>query len=306
MVQLQTGATTTTDSITIRPAPRWWQTLRYSLQANRAAMFGLFCLLIIIFCAIFAPAIAPHDPTRQNLSMRLIPPVWIAEGTAEHLLGTDHLGRDILSRIIFGARVSLVVGFGSVLIALVIGTFMGLVAGYQGGWIDDVISRVMDIQLAIPYMLLAIALVMVLGSSLINLIFVLVLYGWTVYARVVRGQVYSVRERDYVLAATTIGARMPRILWRHILPNVSSPILVIATLEIANMIIFEAGLSFLGLGIQPPTPSWGVMLADGRDYIPAGVWWPATLPGLAISVTVLSLNLVGDWLRDWLDPRMRH
>jgi peptide/nickel transport system permease protein len=163
----------------------------------------------------------------------------------------------------------------------------------------------MDIQLAVPYMLLAIALVMVLGSSLPILIGVLVLYGWTVYARLVRGQTLSVREREYVTAARTVGVHTPRLLFRHILPNIFSPILVMATLEVANMIIFEAGLSFLGLGIQPPTPSWGGMLADGRDYIAAGTWWPATFPGLAISLTVLSLNLVGDWLRDWLDPRLK-
>jgi peptide/nickel transport system permease protein len=206
---------------------------------------------------------------------------------------------------VYGARISLLVGFGSVLLAAVIGALMGVIAGFAGGWLDDLIGRVIDVQLAIPYFLLAVALVMVLGSSLRNVILVLVLYGWTVYARLVRGQTLSVRERDYVVAARTVGASTPRIVGRHVLPNVISPMIVMATLEVANMIIFEAGLSFLGLGVQPPTPSWGGMLADGRDYIPAGTWWPATFPGLAISLTVLCLNLVGDWLRDLLDPRLQ-
>ena len=275
------------------------------MHLNRAGALGLIVLLLVFASAILAPLIAPHDPVAQDLKLRLLPPAWDAQGNPAYFLGTDHLGRDVLSRVIYGARISLLVGFSSVLASLVLGAVLGLWAGYYGGWIDDLISRLMDIQLAIPYMLLAVALVMVLGASLPNLILVLVLYGWTVYARLVRGQVFSVREREYVIAARTVGARSPRIIFRHILPNVVSPILVMATLEIANMIIFEAGLSFLGLGVRPPTPSWGGMLADGRDYIAAGTWWPATFPGLAISLTVLSVNLVGDWLRDLLDPRMK-
>jgi peptide/nickel transport system permease protein len=281
-----------------------WAKLGRSLRANRAGLLGLLCLTAILLAAACAPWLAPHDPTEQDLRLRLLPPAWTAEGNSAYWLGTDHLGRDILSRVLFGARVSIIVGFTSVALSLLIGAVLGLIAGYRGGWLDDLIGRVIDIQLAIPYMLLAVALVMVLGSSLPNLILVLVLYGWTVYARLVRGQTLSVREREYVLAGQTVGVPTGRLLARHVLPNISSPILVMATLEIANMIIFEAGLSFLGLGVQPPTPSWGGMLADGRDYIPAGIWWPATFPGIAISLTVLSLNLVGDWLRDWLDPRL--
>ena len=205
--------------------------------------------------------------------------------------------------MIFGARVSLLVGFSSVFFAVIIGTILGLLAGYHGGWLDDRIIRVIDIQLAIPYFLLAVALIVVLGSSLPILIFVLVLYGWTVYARLVRAQTYSVRGRDYVTAARAVGASTNRLLARHILPNMISIILVIATLELATMIIFEAGLSFLGLGVQPPTPSWGGMLADGRDYIAAGIWWPSMFPGLAITLTALAINLAGDWLRDLWDPR---
>ncbi len=276
-----------------------------SLAHNRAGLLGLIGVMLVVFAAFAAPLLAPHDPLDQDLQLRLQPPAWIDGGNWSYPLGTDQLGRDILSRVIYGSRVSLVVGFTSVLFAGLIGTLAGLVAGYQGGWIDDVISRMIDIQLAIPYLLLAITLVMILGSSLRNLILVLVVYGWTVYARLVRGQTYSVREREFVTSAKTVGAPTSRIMARHILPNVLTPVIVLSTVEIANMIIFEAGLSFLGLGIQPPTPSWGGMLADGRDYIPAGIWWPATFPGLAISITVLSINLVGDWLRDLLDPRLQ-
>ena len=281
------------------------RTILYSLRENRAGLVGLIVITVIILGAIFAPWVAPHDPLAQDLKLRLQPPGWIEGGDWTFPLGTDHVGRDILSRVIFGARISLVVGFGSVILAGIIGLFMGLLAGFKGGWLDDVISRVIDIQLAIPYLVLAVALVMILGSDLHNIIFVLVLYGWTVYARLVRAETLSAREQDYVLAAHTVGGSNRRIMYRHILPNVVSPMIVLATLEMANMIIFEAGLSFLGLGVQPPTPSWGGMLADGRDYIPAGIWWPATFPGLAIFFTVLAINLVGDWLRDLLDPRMK-
>jgi peptide/nickel transport system permease protein len=277
----------------------------HSLRENRAGRVGLIVITMIILGAVFAPLIAPHDPLAQDLKLRLQPPGWIEGGDWTFPLGTDHLGRDILSRVIFGARISLVVGFGSVVMAGIIGLLMGLLAGFKGGWLDDVIGRVIDIQLAIPYLLLAVALVMILGSDLHNIIFVLVLYGWTVYARLIRAETFSAREQDYVLAARTVGGSNRRIMYRHILPNVVSPMIVLATLEMANMIIFEAGLSFLGLGVQPPTPSWGGMLSDGRDYISAGIWWPATFPGLAIFFTVLAINLVGDWLRDLLDPRMK-
>ncbi|MFN8456265.1 MAG: ABC transporter permease [Anaerolineae bacterium] len=280
--------------------------LLYSLRRNKAGLVGLVILTVIILLTLAAPWVAPHDPLAQDLSGRLQPPGWLEGGEWANLLGTDHVGRDILSRVIYGARISLLVGFSSVLVAGIIGMVMGLLAGYYGGWLDDLISRVIDIQLAVPYLLLAVALVMILGAALRNIIFVLVLYGWTVYARLVRAETLSVREQDYVLAARTVGGSNGRIIFRHILPNVVSPMIVMTTLEVANMIIFEAGLSFLGLGVQPPTPSWGGMLSDGRDYIPVGIWWPATFPGLAIFLTVLAVNLVGDWLRDLLDPRMKN
>lgn len=275
------------------------------LRQNRAGFAGLLGVVVVIFMALTAAWLAPHDPVQQDLQLRLLPPSWHPEGKWTYLLGTDQLGRDILSRVIYGSRISLLVGFLSVIVASSIGTILGLLAGFYGRWLDDLISRIIEIQLAIPYLLLAVALVMILGSALRNLIFVLVLYGWTVYARLIRAQTFSVREREYVIAARTVGASQLRLMIRHILPNTISPMLVMATLEIANMIIFEAGLSFLGLGVQPPTPSWGGMLADGRDYIAAGIWWPATFPGLALSLTVLSINLLGDWLRDWLDPRLQ-
>lgn len=279
---------------------RIWRTLR----RNFAGLLGMLVLLAIFVSAVAAPWIAPHDPAAQDLQLRLTPPGWHVEGDWTYPLGTDHLGRDVLTRIIYGSRISLIVGFGSVLVAALVGMILGLVAGYGGGWIDDLIGRIIDIQLAVPYLLLAVALIMVLGSDLQNLILVLVIYGWTVYARLIRAQALTIREREYVMAAQVTGASKLRIIARHVLPNAVTPMLVMATLEVANMIIFEAGLSFLGLGVQPPTPSWGGMLSDGRDYIAAGIWWPATFPGIAISVTVLSINLVGDWLRDLLDPRL--
>ena len=276
----------------------------HSLRSDKAGLAGIVVLVTMVSLAAFAPWVAPNDPIKQDLKARLQPPGWVRDDGSAFRLGTDHVGRDILTRMIYGGRVSLVVGFSAVFVASLVGTVLGLLAGFRGGWVDDLISRIIDIQLAVPYLLLAVALVMIVGSSLKNIIFVLVLYGWTVFARLVRSETLSIREREYVAAAQSIGSPNARIVFRHILPNVVSPIIVMATLEMANMIIFEAGLSFLGLGVQPPTPSWGGMLSDGRDYIPAGIWWPATFPGLAISLTVLAINLVGDWLRDFLDPRM--
>jgi len=272
---------------------------------NRSGLAATLVLAVVVLAALAAPWVAPHDPVDSDLKRRLLPPAWMSGGDWSYLLGTDQLGRDILSRIIWGGRISLLVGFCSVLLAGLVGILLGVAAGYYRGWVDDIIGRLIDIQLAVPYLLLAIALVMTLGSSLRNLIGVLVLYGWTIYARVVRSDTLSVREREYVAAARLLGFRNARVMLRHVLPNVISPLIVVATLELANMITFEAGLSFLGLGVQPPTPSWGGMLSDGRDYVVAGIWWPATFPGLALSITILSINMIGDWLRDLLDPRRR-
>jgi peptide/nickel transport system permease protein len=274
-----------------------------SLFKSKAALAGLFILLIVIASALLAPYLAPHDPIAQDINNRLKPPVWDPKGSREHLLGTDHLGRDILSRLVYGARISLIVGLSAVLISGTIGILIGLIAGYYGSWLDDIFMRLADIQLAFPFILLAIAVVAVLGPSLRNIIIVLGITGWVVYARVIRAEVLSVRELEFIEAIHALGGQNLRILFRHILPNVISPGIVIATLEVARMIILESALSFLGLGVQPPTPTWGGMLNDGRQYL-YNAWWLATFPGLAIMLTVLGINLLGDWIRDTLDPRL--
>jgi peptide/nickel transport system permease protein len=260
-------------------------------------------VLAVAFCALGAPFLALHDPNDQSLRRRLIPPGWEGKGTWEYPLGTDHLGRDIFSRAIYGSRVSLTVGFTAVLISGTLGVLLGLIAGYYGGKIEAIIMRLVDIQLAFPFILLAISVVAVVGAGLKNVIIVLGIAGWMVYARIVRGEVLSVKEREFVVAAKAVGVRDSLILFRHILPNVLTPVIVVATFSVANVIILEAALSFLGVGVEPAIPTWGGMLADGREYI-STAWWLATFPGLAIMFTVLGINLIGDWLRDILDPRL--
>ncbi len=268
------------------------------------AAFGITVLLLMGGAALAAPQIAPWDPGRQMLVKRLRPPVWQARGLAEHPLGTDHLGRDILSRIVYGGRISLGVGLSAVTLSCLIGVSLGLLAGFHGGRTDALIMRVVDVFLAIPYILLAMGVVFALGPSLLNVILVMAVTRWVQFARIVRADVLSIREREFVSGARARGNRSMRLLLRHVLPNALTPIIVVATLELAFMIIYESALSFLGLGVQPPTPTWGWMLADGRNYI-ATAWWLATLPGLAIMLTVLAVNLLGDWLRDTLDPRLK-
>ena len=253
--------------------------------------------------AIAAPLLAPHDPLRQDLPQRLMPPGAVLDGIT-HLLGTDSLGRDVLSRVIYGARVSLTVAFVAVAMAGLTGVVAGLLSGYYRGTVDAVLMRLADVILSVPFLLLAIATVAVLGPNFTNLILVLGCTRWPRYARVTYAQTLAVREQEFVHAERALGASDGRILARHLLPNVLSPIMVVATLEVGLMIIFEAALSFLGLGVQPPAPSWGGMLSEGRDYL-ATAWWLATFPGLAIMVTVLAANLVGDGMREVLDPRAR-
>jgi peptide/nickel transport system permease protein len=268
------------------------------------AVFGIAVLLLMGGAALAAPQIAPWDPGRQMLVKRLRPPMWQERGLREHPLGTDHLGRDILSRILYGGRISLGVGLSAVTLSGLIGVILGLLAGFHGGRTDAFIMRVVDVFLAIPYILLAMGVVFALGPSLLNVILVMAVTRWVQFARIVRADVLSIREREFVSGARARGNRSVRLLLRHVLPNALTPIIVVATLELAFMIIYESALSFLGLGVQPPTPTWGWMLADGRNYV-ATAWWLATFPGLAIMLTVLAVNLLGDWLRDTLDPRLK-
>ena len=290
-----------------RPRPwteREWVTLLRRLVRRRTALFGMLVVLAVMLAALVAPFVAPFDPLEQDIGQRLREPGWQDAQGRVHPLGTDHLGRDILSRIVFGSRIALVVGLAAVVISGVLGMVIGLVAGYFGGRMDDFLMRLADIQLAFPFILLAIAIIGVLGPSLQNIIIVIGVSSWVVYARVVRGEVLSIREREYVHAAVALGARHWRVLVTHVLPNTFTPWLVVATLDMARVIVIESALSFLGLGVQPPTPTWGGMLADGRVYL-STAWWLATFPGLAILITVLGINLFGDGLRDTLDPRLK-
>jgi peptide/nickel transport system permease protein len=259
-------------------------------------------VLVAVLLAALAPWIAPHSPTSGNLALRLRPPAWQEAGSAERLLGTDLLGRDVLSRLVWGARVSLLIALAATVLGAVVGSIVGLVAGFYRGAADAVLTKVIDVQLAFPFVLLAIAVVAVAGPSIPVLVVVLAIGAWVGHARIVRGLVLSLRERDYVQAALALGAGAPRILARHLVPEVLSTIIVLATFDVGRIIILESTLSFLGLGVQPPTPSWGSDLRDAAIYV-RQAWWTAAFPGLAIMLVVLAINLLGDGLRDWLDPR---
>ncbi|MEK4523095.1 ABC transporter permease [Psychrobacillus sp. FSL W7-1493] len=272
------------------------------LLRSKTGTVGFFIVLFVGIVSILAPLLAPHDPAAINAANMLKPPFWMEGGSTANLLGTDNLGRDILSRIIYGSQISLLVGITSVVVAGIIGVTIGLIAGYYGGFIDNVLMRLVDSFLAIPTILFALVILSVFGPSVITLIFVLGATNWVNYARLVRGEVLTIKERDFVRAARSIGVKNHKIITRHLLPNVISSFIVISTLSVATTIILEASLSFLGLGVQPPTVSWGSILSDGRDYL-ATSWWLATFPGLAITVTVLGIIFLGDWLRDVLDPR---
>jgi peptide/nickel transport system permease protein len=288
----------------VRPRQREWTLFVRRLGRRRTALFGAVVVLGVVATAAGAAWVSPFDPVEQAIGDRLKPPGWRDAAGRAHVLGTDHLGRDIFARIVYGARPALMVGAAAVAISGVLGMVAGLLAGYFGGRIDDVLMRLADIQLAFPFILLAIAVIGVLGPSLTTIICVIGVSSWVVYARIVRGAALSLREREFVQAAQALGAGDGRILVRHILPNVFTPWLVVATLDMARVIVIESALSFLALGVQPPTPTWGGMLADGRVYI-STAWWLATFPGLAILVTVLGINLFGDGLRDTLDPRLK-
>ncbi|MCL0084668.1 nickel ABC transporter permease subunit NikC [Thermodesulfovibrionales bacterium] len=268
------------------------------LKKHRLALIGAGIILVLIFIAVLAPFIAPHDPIEQNLEHRLLSP------NTEYLLGTDNLGRCILSRLIHGTSVSLQIGIMVVGIAAFVGVTLGLVAGYRGGLIDELIMRIVDILLAFPGIILALVIAGILGPSLFNVMLALAVVGWTSYARVVRGAVLSVKEKEFVEAARALGAGEARIMFRHILPNVMAPVIVMATLGMAHVILAAAALGFLGLGAQPPTPEWGSMLNDGRAFMRTAPHL-TIFPGLAIMVTVLAFNFLGDGLRDALDPRLK-
>lgn len=275
---------------------RLWR-LKWGLGAALA-------MVTIIVVTVLGPWIAPHDPIAVNIRHRLAPPVWMAGGTADHLLGTDQVGRDLLSRVIYGGRVSLVVGVSAVLISATIGVLLGLAAGYFGQRTDWTIMTLVNVMLTFPFVLLALAVIAVLGPSLLNMIIVLGVADWPLYTRVIRAETLSIREREFVVAGRALGMSHGRLVFRQILPNLMSAIVVIATLQVARVIILESFLSFLGLGIQPPTPAWGNMLGEGRVYM-LNSWWIAAFPGLAIFVTTLSINLMGNALRDWLDPHLK-
>lgn len=271
---------------------------------GRAPIIPVLILLFVVFCAIFAPLIAPHSPDAFSISNKLMPPFWQAGGSFDHIFGTDHMGRDLLSRLIYGSRIALLVAVLVIATAGSIGLLVAMVSGYFGGWVDQVLMRIVDIQMSIPGLLFAVALAGVLEPGLKNVVIILTFWSWSAFARVVRGEVLSIKERDYVAMAKVSGSSRWVIIVKHLLPNIMNTFVVLATLQVGRLIIFEASLSYLGLGVQPPTPAWGSMLADGRNYI-VDSWWLATMPGLAIMFTCLGMNLFGDWLRDALDPKLR-
>jgi peptide/nickel transport system permease protein len=265
---------------------------------------GAAFVLLLIVAAVAAPWIAPEDPIRQSLRGRLAAPTFSGADGKTHLLGTDHLGRDVFSRVVYGARVSLLVGFAAVIVGGLVGATLGLLAGFRGGWTDSLIMTLADAQLAFPFILLAIGIIAVLGPSFSTLIVVIGLSGWVTYARVLRSQVLVLRSREFVDAIHALGGSVARVIARHVLPNVLSSLVVIATLELARAIVLEATLSFLGLGVQPPTPSWGGMVHEGREYLDSA-WWISTAPGIVLMLTSIVVSRTGDWLRDLLDPTLR-
>lgn len=276
-----------------------WKDAWRSFKKNKVALLGAIIVLFVVFLALFGSFIAPQGINEQDLAQRLLPP------SAEHWLGTDDFGRDIFSRIILGARISIMVGFLSVIISIVVGTLLGIIAGYYGGWLDTIISRIFDILLAFPSILLAIAIVSILGPSLQNALIAIAIINIPNFGRLVRSKVLSIKQEEYIMAARAIGMKNSRILWKHILPNSMTPVIVQGTLAVATAIIEAAALGFLGLGAQAPTPEWGKMLADARIYL-LNAPWTIVFPGVAIMITVLGFNLMGDGLRDALDPKMKN
>ena len=274
------------------------------LWRDKPGLAGLVVLLAIVFAAISAPLLAPFEPADQAVTARLMPPAWLERGSWEHVLGTDHLGRDVLSRMIWGSRITLIIGASVVLIAGTFGVVVGLWSGYAGGRTDSLLMRIVDIQVSFPGILLILLIVSVVGPGALTMIVVLAVTNWMIYARVVRGIVISARQTPYVEAAEMVGCKPRRVIFRHILPNLVSPLLTLGMLEFTNVILAEAAVSFLGFGVQPPATSWGLDIASGRDYIFIA-WWLVTFPGLCIVATVLSINLFANWVRVTTDPQER-
>ena len=291
-------------TLVVQRPPAATRVARRAWQLRRWPLIPMFFLTVFVVTGLAAPLIAPHDPERGELRDRNIPPAWIDGGQSDYLLGTDHLGRDLLSRVVFGARISLTVVLVTLGVGMVVGVAGGLVAGWYGGWVDELIMRVVDIKLAIPTILLALVLVLALGQSFLIIVVILAIAIWPRFARNVRGEVLQLKTMDFVALAKVAGASTPRILAMHIFPGVINTLIILATLEVGIVILLESTLSFLGAGVPPPTPAWGSMVADGRDRL-AVAWWISTMPGVAIMMTVLSMNLFGDWIRDRLDPRLR-
>jgi peptide/nickel transport system permease protein len=275
---------------------------RESLVSKVQVGFAALVTFGFLFMGVFGTWLAPHDPAHQDLAQVLMPPAWHKEGSINHLLGTAALGQDVLSNIMAGARVSLLVSVCAVGLSGALGVVLGLVAGYVGGWIDSLFMRLADIQMSIPFILLAIALIGAMGPNLMNVILVIAITNWVTYAKLVRTETMRLRERDFVKSARVSGTSLTLVLWRHILPNVMNSVIVLVTLDIGKVIIFESGLSFLGLSVQPPTPSWGSMLADGRKYISIA-YWTSVFPGIAIFAVVLCVNFLGNWIRVRMDPQ---
>lgn len=288
--------------VTKRRAPKGWS-IRRLWKRSPLVLVGGGILLVLIVSISLAPVLASSDPLEPGFSNRLQPPMGFG-GTAEHPLGTDNLGRDIFSRLLYGGRLSLTITVGGVVLGALLGVSLGVISGYAGGRIDSLIMRLADVQLSFPIIMLAITVIAVIGTSLAAIVGVLAVSGWVLYARTVRAAVLTIREQDYIEAAVALGATTSRIVRRHVLPNTWAPVLVIVSTQFATLVLLESGLGFLGLGVQPPDPSWGNMLAEGRDYL-SNAWWLATIPGMAIALVVLGANLLGDGLRDLLDPRLR-
>lgn len=275
-----------------------------ALLKSPAGLLGAAIVVLVIFTAVAGPIVAPYDPYESNLRSRFKAPNWGATDEPVYLLGTDQLGRDILSRVIYGSRISVMVGVSAVIISGIIGLFLGLISAYFGGILDALLMRIADAFLGIPFIIMVVAVAGLVGGGLWTIILILGLTGWVAYARVVRSETFSIREREFILATRAIGQRQGAIIFRHVMPNIMSSVIIMATLEVSRAIVAESTLSFLGLGVLSPTITWGNMLADGRDYV-GSAWWMVTFPGLAITITVLGVVLLGDWMRDILDPRLR-